>query len=216
MVMVIGGSTIAGASTFSSNAVFQGTVGVTGVLTQNSSVNLSSGQIAFPATQNPSSNANTLDDYEEGTFTAYFSNNAGTPLYTGSNLYANYTTGANGKYTKIGRRVFYNFYLLTLTSYNYNTGISSSTEAWISGLPFVEASGSIGGDGISVYPSVNCGYNVATSWSAAHTPMGYFQAGSSSIRLGYQGTNVFTAARAEHWYVSGAALIMSGHYETTN
>lgn len=29
----------------------------------------STGQIVFPATQNASSNANTLDDYEEGTWT---------------------------------------------------------------------------------------------------------------------------------------------------
>ena len=32
-------------------------------------VTLPIGQLAFPATQNPSANANTLDDYEEGTWT---------------------------------------------------------------------------------------------------------------------------------------------------
>jgi hypothetical protein len=31
------------------------------------------GQIVFPATQNTSSNANTLDDYEEGTFSISYS-----------------------------------------------------------------------------------------------------------------------------------------------
>ena len=32
-------------------------------------INLTGGQIAFPATAVPSADANTLDDYEEGTFT---------------------------------------------------------------------------------------------------------------------------------------------------
>jgi hypothetical protein len=48
--------------------------------------------ITFPATDSPSSNANTLDDYEEGTYTPTFASmtvNSGTAVYS-------------GKYTKIG------------------------------------------------------------------------------------------------------------------
>lgn len=53
------------------------------------------GQIKFPATQNASADANTLDDYEEGTFTP--------TLGDGTN---NFTlTTADGHYTKIGDRV---------------------------------------------------------------------------------------------------------------
>ena len=52
------------------------------------------GQIKFPATQNASSNGNTLDDYEEGTFTATFVNGT-------------FTYGAQtGNYIKIGKFVF--------------------------------------------------------------------------------------------------------------
>lgn len=56
-----------------------------------------SGQIPFPATQNPSANVNTLDDYEEGTWT---------PIITGSTSASGqtYTTQA-GTYTKIGNQV---------------------------------------------------------------------------------------------------------------
>jgi hypothetical protein len=51
--------------------------------------------IAFPATQSASSDANTLDDYEEGTWT---------PTYTAaSGTLAGVSTG--GRYTKIGRIV---------------------------------------------------------------------------------------------------------------
>jgi hypothetical protein len=38
--------------------------------------------IVFPATQSASTNANTLDDYEEGTWTPTFTNNTGTITYT--------------------------------------------------------------------------------------------------------------------------------------
>jgi hypothetical protein len=58
-------------------------------------INLTGGQIAFPATQSASSDANTLDDYEEGTWTPVF-----VPA-TGSIT----TQSGSGRYTKIGNMV---------------------------------------------------------------------------------------------------------------
>ena len=67
-------------------------VSTLGPLTQ--ALNLgSTGQVVFPATQNASSNANTLDDYEEGTFSPTFGG------WTGE--YSQQT----GTYIKIGRFV---------------------------------------------------------------------------------------------------------------
>lgn len=65
--------------------------------------------ITFPATQVPSANANTLDDYEEGTWTPILSNLtiSGTPTYT-------------GRYTKVGRQVTFS---VSITS----TGQTAST-----------------------------------------------------------------------------------------
>jgi hypothetical protein len=81
-------------------------------------INLTGGQIVFPATQSASSNANTLDDYEEGTWTPTDGSGAGL------------TFGVNGAfYVKIGKLVFVNTYL------NYPT-TSNATAANISGLPF--------------------------------------------------------------------------------
>lgn len=59
-------------------------------------VNLTNGQIKFPVTQNPSSDHNTLDDYEEGTWTATDQSGAGLSL----------TQTVAGTYTKIGDMVF--------------------------------------------------------------------------------------------------------------
>jgi hypothetical protein len=79
--------------------------------------------ITFPATQSASSNANTLDDYEEGTWTATITNVVGT--YT--------TTTVNyAQYTKIGQMV-YGFLSVTVVI----SGTASDSMNFT--LPFVPA-----------------------------------------------------------------------------
>ncbi len=73
------------------NIDIAGTLDVTGLLT------LDAGQIAFPASQNASSNVNTLDDYEEGTWQP-------TLIGTGGQSGQAYTTQV-GSYIKIGKTV---------------------------------------------------------------------------------------------------------------
>ena len=80
------------------------------------------GQIKFPATQNPSSDANTLDDYEEGTWTPTF---GGATDPTGVTY-----DGRSGSYTKVGRLVTVHF-IMGFTTY---TGGSGALQ--VRGLPF--------------------------------------------------------------------------------
>jgi hypothetical protein len=70
--------------------------------------NAAAGQIAFPATQNASAGANTLDDYEEGTWT---------PTFTATGATYSYTAQL-GSYTKIGNRVFHSAQINLNTSGN--------------------------------------------------------------------------------------------------
>lgn len=74
------------------------------------------GQLTFPAVQNASANPNTLDDYEEGTWT---------PSLGGS---ATYTT-QTGTYTKIGRLVSIHCRLVV-------NSIGTGSTFQITGLPF--------------------------------------------------------------------------------
>lgn len=60
---------------------------------------MAGGQIPFPATQIPSADANTLDDYEEGTTTPTITATSGTFATVTSTL----------QYVKIGRAVFFTF-----------------------------------------------------------------------------------------------------------
>ena len=91
-------------------------------------IEVGGGQIKFPATANPSADANTLDDYEEGTWTPTVKNNSGTA--TG---YSN----AVGSYTKIGRKVTV---IGAITPIGGTLGNGSTGYVSFSGLPFASAS----------------------------------------------------------------------------
>src|SRR5574340_331128 len=71
---------------------------VTGTLTVNTLIDNVAGQIKFPAAQDPSADANTLDDYEEGSTTPTVTASSGTFTSVSCAL----------KYTKIGNRVLWN------------------------------------------------------------------------------------------------------------
>jgi uncharacterized protein YaiE (UPF0345 family) len=82
--------------TFESSGVERGRFSATGALVLQSGDTTANGiGITFPATQSASSNANTLDDYEEGTWT---------PTCVAGSQTATYTVRA-GTYTRIGNIV---------------------------------------------------------------------------------------------------------------
>ncbi len=99
-----------------------------GTTTNNASggvIQVSNG-ITFPATQSASSDANTLDDYEEGTWTP--------ALKFGGNS-TGMTISATGKYTKIGNVVYWT------CDFALSAKGSSTGSATITGLPFTSFNG---------------------------------------------------------------------------
>lgn len=100
----------------SRNVLIGGTLGVTGAITATA------GQIAFPATQSASSDANTLDDYEEGSWTPTIGG-------TGGQSGQVYTTQV-GRYVKVGKKVHVQGRVTLSTLGTITTG------AAIKGLPF--------------------------------------------------------------------------------
>jgi hypothetical protein len=92
------------------------------VVTGAGNISLFGGQITFPSTQSASANANTLDDYEEGTWTPSLLN--GGTITT--DTYAGTCT-----YTKIGRQVTLNFGNCTISGTPNN-----GTAIYITSLPF--------------------------------------------------------------------------------
>jgi hypothetical protein len=103
---------------------FPTTIGVGGATPSTSG-------ISFPATQSASTNANTLDDYEEGTWTPNITSSGG-----GSG------SGADkaGTYTKIGRMVYASGYHVLTNKTGINAG-----QVRVEGLPFNSAGVWVGG-----------------------------------------------------------------------
>jgi hypothetical protein len=102
--------------------------------------------VAFPAAQSASTDSNTLDDYEEGTFT---------PVVRGSSVAGSGTyTNQKGFYTKVGRLVTVNVWLVW-TAHD-GTGFIQ-----FGGLPFVSSStaGNYGGISIGYQSNISSAAN---------------------------------------------------------
>jgi hypothetical protein len=157
-VLKVANQTDSGAVSFVSNAFGIG-------LGDNAAVDGTG--IRFPATQNASSNANTLDDYEEGTWTPAFgySGGNGTMAISYGNQYGWYTKTGNVVYLRMDMRI---------TSFSKGT---ASGIPWIVGLPFT--------------PQNNSGYGSAIflagiyQWTFSSTPplASVAQNGTSAIYL---------------------------------
>jgi hypothetical protein len=97
--------------------------------------------ITFPATQSASTNANTLDDYEEGTWSPAFSDWTTT---TGWNF-----PSGTARYIKIGRMV----YISVLISPGSTSLVCPGNTAQLTGMPF------------PVFQSSGIGCNASIAWS---------------------------------------------------
>jgi hypothetical protein len=127
----------------------------------NATPSTSGAGITFPATQSASTDVNTLDDYEEGTWTPVlnFGSSAGVSSYALQ----------NGTYTKVGNTVTVRCYIAIITK-SAATGV-----AQLAGLPFVTKSGS------GQYQS---GLVYMSSQSYTGAPMCYLDPSASVVNLG--------------------------------
>jgi hypothetical protein len=121
-------------------------------------INLTGGQITFPATAVPSADANTLDDYEEGTWT---------PVYAFSTSGSVTQAITSGRYTKVGD-VVHLFCRIATSALSSPTGVAT-----ISGLPFTSGSGS--NYGVAV--------GQASGWASDLTIRAQLEASASIISI---------------------------------
>ena len=105
---------------------------------------LTGGQIAFPATQNPSADPNTLDDYEEGTWTPTLT------FLTPGDLNVVYSL-RTAAYTKIGNLINI-VWLMSTSTFTHTT---ASGIALITGLPFDASLEGFGGMQLTGFTKAN-------------------------------------------------------------
>lgn len=176
------------------------TVGLNAV-TANTGLKLSSGQIQFPATQQASSDANTLDDYEEGTWTPVYT------FVTPGDMAVTYTTQL-GTYIKVGKLVRAQC-VVTVSAFTHTT---AAGEFRITGLPFASVSGS----GRDTTGSVEI---QGFTWPGARTQMNAsIVPGGSHIRVVGTGSGLSRAAltAADHASGTNVVVVVTIEYEAAN
>lgn len=149
-------------------------------------IGLPLGQLSFPATQNPSSNANTLDDYEEGTATPAFVASGATFSYNNRSI----------DYTKVGRSICYDVFLQLNTSGNTLT----ANPVTVSGLPFT-----IGGGGA-----------VAIAWSGATTSYVNVVATPTFAATSFVMSGITAAATGNEGAINANALLAGASGSNVN
>lgn len=127
--------------------------------------------IAFPATQSTSTDANTLDDYEEGLWTPVVADAA-----TGGNVGTYVNNGST--YTKIGNQVTVQTYISSINT----TGLTGTNAIVIRGLPFAAVRGGQGN-----FYTYRIGRNALTVSSSA-----FVSGGTSHVAFNLFGTNSAT------------------------
>ena len=168
-----------GTTTFTQAGTERVKISSAGVLSASAGIELGSGLDATAA--------NTLDDYEEGTFT---------PNVGGNATYTN----QNGAYTKVGR-------LVTVKINFQINAINSSGRNIIYGLPFTSTSGEAHVGTVGYYS----GLAVSPTWigcygDAANTQITFIWNTGNSATIGANGQNLFQ---------NSARVDLSLTYQTT-
>lgn len=152
--------------------------------------------ITFPATQVASSDPNTLDDYEEGTWTPAIT------FATPGDLSVTYST-QSGTYEKIGRLVVVRF-VITTSAFTHTTAANGFQ---ITGLPFARQNLNPNFDGTAL-----CSFRGITS--ATFTQFGIASAGAGTTNLGVvkSGSGVTTTSVVVADVPSGGTVSLVGQY----
>jgi hypothetical protein len=165
------------------------TINSTGAVALNGAVTTATGVgITFPATQSASTDANTLDDYEEGSWTPVLAFGGGSTGITYSSQ--------QGNYTKIGNRVFISG-RIGLSNKGSSTGLVT-----ITGLPFTSAN--------TVFNSMSiAGFDLA---SITGSLQAYNAPNTSTVsEITYLGTGTHTGLNQSN-FNNGSGLMFNFSY----
>lgn len=180
------------------NADITGTLDLSGLATvgalTSTGIITTNGQVAFPATQNQSNDANVLDDYEEGSFTPTVT------FDTPGTMSVSYAV-QSGSYTKIGRLVFIRVGL------NFTPTLGTATGNFrVESLPFTSMNSSTS-PGTLTLSNVNASF----VWPAGTTMVaGAVVANATYFVLTGRGSAVTGGNFTQANLTSGAAHVIVG------
>jgi hypothetical protein len=165
---ISGGNGTSGIMVFTTGGTERARFNSTGALVLAGGTTTANGiGITFPATQSASTDANTLDDYEEGTWTPVIK--LGTTTQT--------VTSSSGRYTKIGRQV-------TVYAEIYGITKSGTGNLTVTGLPFSNTGGLYGLPGDTRWANINPSGKITALVNVSDTTIGFQNMSTTS---GYTG-----------------------------
>lgn len=156
------------------------------------STNVITNSVTFPATQVASAGANTLDDYEEGTFIPQLSSDGG-----GSTTYAVQV----GSYIKIGRFCFISGRIIL------GVNAFAAGNIYITGMPFNVGGAAFGGGTCVFYATLNIVTQSVNFYLSPGVNYG-------NVTLGQNGGSILNMQAAD--LVNGSDLLFQGWYITDN
>jgi len=167
---------VTGDLTGTGNSTIAGTLTTTGVITASSGVTIGSG-----------GDSNTLDDYEEGTFTATLGGTTGNPTTP--------VTQTDAKYTKIGNRV------KVYIRYGNVSTVGASGAVQVTGMPFTASETCAGGSFMSHtrYSLNSSASNTCVYIANASTTLKFYQSLNTS---GWATMNHSAGSSAGYMYLS--------------
>jgi hypothetical protein len=210
-----GGNTLYISNSESGNTVFENAGSERARITSTGNVQIANGNLVFSTSGtgidfSASSDSSatgatvtgeTLTDYEEGTWTPYWSQLGGGVLFDNDGL-----TVHQAFYRRLNNMVFYHTYMYSDASFSYATGVTATTNAYIGGLPFP----------CNGYQSGTVGYFSSwTGWSASYTPMVIGESGQAVLRLNYAVANTVSQIQAQYLLSANSSIICSGFYLTS-
>ena len=150
--------------------------------------------------------ANKLDDYEEGTWSPFWTNQYGQTIFDQS------PSASVGRYTKVGDTVHATCYFSMPASFGATASYVAGAALHIGGLPFI-ANRNGGQD----YYAGTCGwYNNLAGLAAGYTPMGYVESATSLIVMVYANGGNVSAFVQSVAYFSNSGIIFSTSYKTAS
>jgi hypothetical protein len=190
-----------------SNAAVRASIDSSGNFTLNSGnivIGTAGKGIDFSATSNSSGTMTSelLSDYEEGTWTPYWSNVSGADVFSGNAI-----TVFNARYQKVGSWVHASAYFYSGPSFSYSSGNGSGTALYIAGLPFTTNNFYAGSVGY---------FTNWSGWSAGYTPMLITESSSTLIRMNYANANGVAQISAGNLSSAGGSIIFNISYRTNS
>lgn len=149
--------------------------------------------VKFPATQVPSADANTLDDYEEGTFTPALSGS----VTAGDTTY----TAQQGFYTKTGREVSFRGRIVV------NVQGTLGGQVSLTGLPLTTSS--LAGS----YGAINLSFATSMAITAGTSLGGFISLGATTATIRVWDDVLGMTPLDDTELTDGAELVFSGSYQ---